>query len=291
MQLDKLINKELEEVNCPTCGDSPRSLLHKYSNICFYRCNTCDLEYASPRLKEKDLIDLYQGDYWRSYSDFINWNYEEWLSNKDKTFHLANQNLKLVRKFLDYDSNILDVGCDIGLTVKILNENRFNCEGIEVSEISTKIANEIVGAEVKNTSLESYQSKIKYHGILLRAVLEHLYNPINVLEDCAKNLKKGGLIFIDVPHSRGISTKYKKFLHKIKIKKDYRHFGFPAHLYSFNKKSLTFMLDKSGFDVIYFESWPRALTTGKVSFLNYHLVKLQRKYCLTDYINVVARKR
>lgn len=291
MQLEKFNHKELEEVGCPTCKKSSRSLLHKYSKICFYRCSSCDLEYASPRLKERDLIDLYQGDDWRIYSDFANWNYDKWLRDKDKTFHLVNLNLELVSNFIDNKSNILDVGCDIGLTVRMLNENGFNCEGIEVSEISTKIANEIVKANVKNTSLASYKSKIKFDGILLRAVLEHLYNPVNVLEDCAKNLKKGGLIFIDVPHSRGISTRFKKFLHKIKIKKDYRHFGFPAHLYSFNKKSLTAMLDKAGFDPIHFESWPKALTNGKVSFLNYYLVMLQRRFCLTDYINVVARKR
>ena len=65
-----------------------------------------------------------------------------------------------------------------------------------------------------------------YDGLLLRAVLEHLYDPIDVLKDCAKVIRKDGLIFIDVPHYKGLSTRYKKFLHRLGVKKTTSTLGF-----------------------------------------------------------------
>ena len=290
MQIDRFVDKNLEDVFCPSCGDVDKELVHSYHGISFYQCNICNIEYASPRLSEKDMLGLYQGDEWRDIQNFQSWTYENWLEKKDKTFYLKNENLNLVSRFLPEGSSILEVGSDIGLTVRHLNENNFISEGVEVSEVAARIANEIVKAPTANSELKSFHNSKPYDGLLLRAVLEHLYDPVNVLNDCAEKIKKGGLIFIDVPHYKGLSTRYKKFLHKIGLKKNYKHFGFPAHLYAFDKKSLAIMLKKAGFEVIHFESWPKALTTGKVNFFNRFWVDYQRKHCLTDYINVVAKK-
>ena len=48
--------------------------------------------------------------------------------------------------------------------------------------------------------------------------------------------------------------------------------------------------DRMPFEVIHFESWSKSLTNGKVNLLNKPRIDLQKKYCMTDYINFVARK-
>ena len=141
-----------------------------------------------------------------------------------------------------------------------------------------------------NGELHNYQADNQFDGLLLLDVLEHLKDPIKVLNDCSKNLKKGGYIFIHTPHHRGLSTQYKKYLHKKSLKKDYKHFGFPAHLYSFDKKSLNKMLYKTGFKAIHFESWSKNLTRGNVNVFNYIFVKLIKIFSLSDYIICVAKK-
>ena len=290
MHIESFIDKKLEDVFCPTCGDAGNKLVHKYMSIGFYKCNECHIEYASPRLSETDMLNLYQGDGWRNAKDFEKWTYQNWLEKKDKTFYLVNENLNLVSRFLPQGSSLLDVGSDIGLSVRHLNENNFFAEGVEVSEVASEIANTFTQAPTTNSNLKQFKNDKMYDGLLLRAVLEHLYDPIDVLKDCAKVIRKDGLIFIDVPHYKGLSTRYKKFLHRLGVKKNYKHFGFPAHLYAFDKRSLSYMLNKAGFEVVHFESWPKALTTGKVNSLNAWWVGYQKKNCLTDYINVVARK-
>ena len=79
-------------------------------------------------------------------------------------------------------------------------------------------------------------------------------------------------------------------LHKRGIKQDYGHFGFPAHIYGFDKKSLRKILKKSGYETIHFESWSNILTRGKVNIFNYIIVQLIKKFSLSDYIVCVARK-
>ena len=74
------------------------------------------------------------------------------------------------------------------------------------------------------------------------------------------------------------------------LKKGYKHFGFPAHIYAFNKKSLKAMLAKSGFETIHYESWPRSVTNGKINIFNYFVIKILKKFSLTDYIVCVAKK-
>ena len=286
------MNNKYEEVVCPTCGsNAQKKLVHKRDDdIGFYKCLQCNIEYASPRLIEKELLKLYEGDDWKDLSKYNDWSYENWKNNKGLHYHLVQENIKLVKKFLNIGSSVLDVGCDIGLTVKSLEESGYYSEGIEVSSIGARIAKEKTGITVHNMQLEGYQSDIKYDGILLLDVLEHLYDPIKVLNECNSHMKQDGYIFIHVPHHGGISARFKRFLHKTGLKKGYKHFGFPAHIYNFDRKSLKNILERSGFETVHYESWPSSITNGRVTFFNYVFVQLIKKLAISDYIICVGKK-
>ena len=286
------MNNKYEKVNCPTCGSNARkSLIYKRGDgIGFYKCLNCNIEYASPRLIEKELLKLYEGDNWKDLSIYDNWTYENWKNNKEFHYCLVQENIKLVKRFLNTGSSVLDAGCDIGLTVKSLEDNGYFSERVEVSSVGARIAKEKTGITVHNMQLKDYQSDIKFDGVLLLDVLEHLYDPIKVLNECGYHMKKGGCIFIHVPHHGGISARFKRFLHKRGLKKGYKHFGFPAHIYNFDRKSLKTILAKSGFETIHYESWPSSITNGKINFFNYIFVHLIKKIALSDYIICVAKK-
>jgi len=286
------MNNKYEEVNCPTCNSKAKKELiyRREDGIGFYKCLDCNIEYASPRLIETELLKLYEGDDWKDLSKYNDWTYQNWKDSKGTHYYLVKENIKLVKKFLNKVSSVLDVGCDIGLTVKSLEENRYYSEGVEISSVGAKIAKEKTGIKVHNMELGSYKSEVEFDGVLLLDVLEHLYNPIKVLKECASHMKIGGYIFIHVPHHGGISTRFKRFLHKKGLKKGYKHFGFPAHIYAFDRRSLKAILTKSGFETVHYESWPSSITNGKVNFFNYIFVHIIKKLALSDYIICVAKK-
>ncbi len=293
MNIDRIKGKEMEEVLCPTCDNKAnKELIYMHDNgVGFYKCLNCNIEYASPRLMEKELLSLYEGDDWKTLSDYDNWTYKKWKETKGPRFHLVQQNINLIKKFINSGGSILDVGCDIGLTVKSLEKNGYYSEGVEISSVGAKIAKEKTGITVHNIQLENYQSDIKFDGVLLLDVLEHLYDPIKVLTECGGHMKQGGYIFIHVPHHGGISTRFKRFLHRMGIKKGYKHFGFPAHIYNFDKRSLKAILARSGFETLHYESWPSAITNGKVNIFNYLPITIIKKLALSDYIICVAQKK
>lgn len=144
------MNNKYEEVNCPTCNSkSKKELIYRREDgIGFYKCLDCNIEYASPRLVEKELLQLYEGDDWKEISSYDNWSYGNWKDNKETHYYLVQENVSLVKKFLNKGSSILDVGCDIGLTVKSLEENGYYSEGIEISSVGAKIAKEKTGIRV-----------------------------------------------------------------------------------------------------------------------------------------------
>jgi len=129
-------------------------IYRREDGIGFYKCLDCNIEYASPRFVEKELLQLYESDDWKEISSYDNWSYGNWKNNKETHYYLVQENVSLVKKFLNKGSSILDVGCDIGLTVKSLEENGYYSEGIEISSVGAKIAKEKTGITVHNIQLE-----------------------------------------------------------------------------------------------------------------------------------------
>ncbi|MCK7525283.1 MAG: hypothetical protein MZV64_50580 [Ignavibacteriales bacterium] len=74
-------------------------------------------------------------------------------------------------------------------------------------------------------------------------------------------------------------------------KNDFGHFGFPYHLYFFNRRSLAKLVDAAEFHAIHFESWSHLLKDGKRGILTDIIIAATKKYCLSDYIIVVAQKK
>jgi hypothetical protein len=74
-------------------------------------------------------------------------------------------------------------------------------------------------------------------------------------------------------------------------KNDYGHFGFPYHLYSFDRQSVSALVEAAGFKAQRCESWSRFFKDGKRGALMNIIIRVAKRYCVSDYITVVARKR
>jgi len=285
----------LEETHCPTCGSSAKkkTLFQRDDGIGFHQCRGCNLQFASPRYTESALLALYEGEAWQKNTARYNgnWDYTRWKDEKRHPYHLIQLNIELVSRYLQPSASLLDVGCNVGLTVKGLEEAGYQAEGVEPSSIGAEIAREKIGISIHEMELSQLNHDMMVDGILMLDVLEHLYNPLQVLKESYSHLNKGGYLFLHVPHHGGISTRYKTLLHKLGLKDQFKHFGFPAHIYAFDKSSLSAILNKAGFTPLHFESWPSTLTNGKVNFINQPFVTLIKNLSLSDYIICVAQKR
>lgn len=81
-----------------------------------------------------------------------------------------------------------EVICEIGSGNRRLKSNVINLDLFDYAPVD--IVCDIHRLPVKDSSLDK---------IFLIAVLEHIKNPITVLNECARVLKKNGKIFVDIP--------------------------------------------------------------------------------------------
>lgn len=109
------------------------------------------------------------------------------------------------------NSRVLDIGCATGIIGGLLKENK-NCvvTGIECDEVSYKIALESgIYENVYNFSITDYRNrtyrkfiknKSKYDYIILADVLEHIDDPLKIIDIFKDKLTSNGKFLISVPN-------------------------------------------------------------------------------------------
>ncbi len=286
---------DIENVACPICDFPPvPRLIFKSSNgIGIWLCPKCKIMYASPRFTEKSLSQIYESDAFIDPSFYDQWSYEKWKrENKGRSYISQQLKIGLIKRFLKETDRILDVGCGTGLFCLEASKQRLNVEGIDPSKMLIDIGRKTFKIPLHHGLIEDFDPGYKYKGIVVWAVLEHVYDLINLVKRCSYLLEKNGYLFIDVPHYRGISNRFKTFMCRMGLKKDdFKHFGFPWHIYSFSKKSLSSLMRACGFEPIIFEFWSHLLKDGEKGFFADIMISLTQRLALSDYITLVAQKK
>ena len=282
----------LEETRCPVCPapPAPKLIFRKKDGIGIWRCPACGVHYASPRFDEPSLLAIYENEAFSDMSVYDNWSYDAWARSGTRGWRLSNLKTQLVKRYLRDGASVLDVGCGTGEFVAVARRNNLDAEGIDTSKMLIDVGRNIMKVPVHQVDSKDFRPSREFDGIVIWDVLEHLYDPVDTLKKCAKLLVPGGFVFAQVPNLRGLSNRFKSFACRAGLsKKDHGHFGFPYHLYSFDRRSLAGLMAAAGFNAVHFESWSHLLKDGKSGFPADLIISAAKKYCLTDYIIVVAR--
>lgn len=109
---------------------------------------------------------------------------------------------------------VLDVGCATGYLGEYLKLKEIEIVGIDYNdEYLKKAEDRKIYSDLININLNTFNDELcKYNGyfdsIILFDVLEHLYNPMEVLNNLTKLLKKEGRFLVDLPNISHGSIKY-----------------------------------------------------------------------------------
>ena len=106
--------------------------------------------------------------------------------------------IKKILPYFPYGGVHLDIGCDTPpVLINLVKERMKQCIGVDIAVKPEKRDN----VEIKRMDL---QKKIDLDSnyvnvITLLAVLEHMKYPVEILKECYRILKPGGIILITVP--------------------------------------------------------------------------------------------
>jgi 2-polyprenyl-3-methyl-5-hydroxy-6-metoxy-1,4-benzoquinol methylase len=154
------------------------------------------------------------------------------------------------------NSYVLDVGCGRGGLLEYLRDKK-NCRvmGLDISDDAIKICKE-KGIKVIKCDLEEEELPGTYDVIILSAVIEHLIDPLSLLDKIRDNLNENGCVVVGVPNFSHLMARIQYLLGKnVKIFGDTeedKKLGIqpPGHIQFFNKATLSFLLERTGYDPI-----------------------------------------
>jgi len=143
---------------------------------------------------------------------------------------------------------LLDIGAGRGELLRVAREDGWNVVGIETSPSFAEYAARYSGAELIQKPLQECGFNANtFDAVVLGAVLEHLYNPTEVIQEIARILKPGGVLFIDVPNERGLYFIVGNFYNKLRLRNWVVNLAptfSPYHVFGFTPHSLRRLLGK-----------------------------------------------
>lgn len=239
---DSVCNTEHERIHvpCDLCGEDDPEFLFVKNTFRHVRCSRCGMVYVTPRLRETAGQQKTFYDNWKplclgSFEEIASQEY----SGRRKKRLLAEADTYQVYNKTGY---ILDIGCGFGGFLKAASEKCWtHPAGIEIAPQAAAYVQQFF--PVKTTILEEdpYENNL-FDVVRLNNVIEHVSSPRKLVEAVHHILRPGGLFVISTPHFDSYSVTL--------CGSAWQYIGGDDHIYLFSPKTLTRLLEETGFQII-----------------------------------------
>lgn len=209
--------------NCLICSHETK-LFTETNNHLIYKCTNCGFGYTSK-------LSAQSGEYHRD---------ETYIQEEELFSNIFNRRVKEITKFLK-TGKVLEIGCSTGLMLSIFQKKGFNVKGVEISKKAAELA-KTRGLEIITQPFEKIKFNEKFDLIILNHTLEHLENPLKILEKSKTLLNPKGYLLIDLPNFDSPNAKL--------FKKRWQHLLPEEHLWHFTQKSYEVLFKKLDFKIM-----------------------------------------
>jgi SAM-dependent methyltransferase len=203
------------------------------------RANDCPLLFVSPQPAPESLPVIYPKNYipfrFNELSGIVRWARD--FIQRGKARELS--------RLASETGKILDVGTGSGMLLRLLARLRGNRENLWANDFSEEIVAPLAreGFHTLVGPAEVLESSDRFRVICLNQVLEHLQNPVRVVERLELLLEDGGYLFIETPSTDGRDSRLFR-------RRYWGGYHFPRHFWLFNEASLRQLLEGAGLQVV-----------------------------------------
>jgi 2-polyprenyl-3-methyl-5-hydroxy-6-metoxy-1,4-benzoquinol methylase len=214
-------------------------------------CSGCGLEQTWPRPGAEELKGLYERFYnagirpdsaYRGLRErfFTSGLYRLWLAwDGDMGFHGRRG-----------CGRLLDVGCNEGRGLSLYADNGFEVEGLELNETAAALARRR-GFRVHTTGLGQFRPQEPFDVVVLANVLEHAWDPVQMLAEVRPLLGPGGEVWISCPNAASLWRRV--------FGRAWVNWHVPFHLWHFSPATLNMVLMRAGYEIATLDSYTPAL--------------------------------
>ncbi len=228
----------------PTCAFCAKDLavytlknIPKYGNIySVLECLECRIAVTHPFPSEEELTRLYSCGNYRTNTGKRFGAIIEYLVYLSRVLKRSR-----INKYVN-PGRILDIGCGRGLFLNVMRNGGWDAVGTELNKETASYATKVYGLEVLAGDLIKHKlDEQSLDAININQVLEHLKNPNEVLLECRRLLRRGGLLLISVPDLRSLQF--------VVGKENWFLLDLPFHLFHFTEEGLVDLLKTHGFEI------------------------------------------
>lgn len=271
-----------EWVVCEICGSKNHHLVAARTDLflggdvlfAMHECEACHAIYQFPRPTPEKMADYYPSDYQQYTKGLAE---EKWLRRLSRRYGLRKRS-KLINKQIQ-SGTVLDVGCATGDFLSVMETfPQWRVYGIEPTHSALKYARQRVGLSVVEGTLNVAPFVAKsFDAITMWDVLEHVYNPIGVLQDVARLLKPGGVFVVNHPNVKSIDRKL--------FGNMWLGYELPRHLFLFPSDLLKKLMSELGFQEV-----ERRCLYGSHAATSSSIMFLIEKHFKSPIVQSLARK-
>lgn len=249
--------RKAEQFQCTLCkGITGKLFLEWQAGYQLFQCQQCGT--VSPNIimeDEKSHIEtVYDTDEY----------YEKIMREIDKQYEyrkkiFGEDRYKYIFERLELnpsESKLLDLGCGAGYFLSTLKDKHIDYKGLEVTPHLVRYCQE-KGLNVESTDLSDEKDEL-YDVITMFDVLEHLSDPISLLNTINTKIKPGGFCIAFTPNIHSVG--YELMEGKQNTLLPFEHLCF------FNKQSLEYLSKETGFEI-------HSIETFGLDIMDYLLLK------------------
>jgi 2-polyprenyl-3-methyl-5-hydroxy-6-metoxy-1,4-benzoquinol methylase len=239
---------------CPLCS-SPEishflsSTDHLVSKKTFeiYKCEKCGFAFTQDYPEASEAGYYYESDDYISHSD----------SNKritDKAYKVVRRIMLHIKKVIIEKTtalsagSILDIGSGTGHFLNKMKKSGWDIRGVEVNARAREYA--ASEFKIETISPESMGTLLpdSFDCITLWHVLEHIYDPYNIMKDIGRLLRPRGVCLIALPNNLSFDSRH--------YDRDWAAYDVPRHLWHFNRLTFSFFAGKNKFTISRYANLP-----------------------------------
>lgn len=208
---------------CLVCGSTALARRFESKGYLILGCSGCGFQQVAHPPDDSELDRLYAGLH-SSHARYRDTG-AALRENRDR--------LRLVRRHLPQGASVLDAGCGAGDFLELAHEH-YDASGMDVSALAVEQARARIpriASQIGVFNLDRQDApQARYDAVCLWDVIEHVRNPVKVLEALLRSLKPGGRLFLSTPDAGSLSAR---------VMGSNWHFMIPPlHLGYFTRRSL-----------------------------------------------------
>jgi 2-polyprenyl-3-methyl-5-hydroxy-6-metoxy-1,4-benzoquinol methylase len=221
------------------------------------RCNRCGLIYENPQPDEQSLRKFYT---FETHEDrrFV----DSWFIGEAEHMHtIWRRYLAAMSKYIR-QGELLDVGCGAGSFLVEAQKQGFSVAGQDIADFFVQYCWRTYGIKIFACAIEELaQSRQSYFDVITAFdMIEHHPQPKQLLQTIRGMIKPGGIVAISTHNVGNIFAK--------RYGSKWRHFHF-AHLTYFDRRTLTNLLEQTGFQVLKFGGLHTIDSSNAKEYRNY----------------------